>query len=64
MQNEKKEVKVDEILGADVARKAVSDAMVRSSHLTLVPHAPLNLAHACRDLPCLVPDCLLTMTDR
>lgn len=28
-QNEKKEVKVDEILGADVARKAVSDAMVR-----------------------------------
>jgi inorganic pyrophosphatase len=26
--NEKKEVKVDEILGADVARKAVSDAMV------------------------------------
>ena len=26
--NEKKEVKVDEILGADVARKAISDAMV------------------------------------
>jgi hypothetical protein len=29
--NEKKEVKVDEILGADVARKAVSDAMVSTA---------------------------------
>jgi hypothetical protein len=34
--NEKKEVKVDEILGADVARKAVSDAMVSTCSMCLM----------------------------
>ena len=42
--NEKKEVKVDEILGADVARKAVSDAMVSTCSMCLMCMQSVHIA--------------------